>query len=72
MAFTISQMVGGTKADGGEELSARGFKIFVLIPVTPVERMSTHVYSCRQEVDPVAVIGSILLKIGIKTLQSIF
>ncbi len=41
MAFTISQMVGGTKADGAKELSARGFKIFVLNPVTP----------CRKDVD---------------------
>ena len=29
------------------------FKILVFNPVAPVYRMSTPVYSCRQEVDPV-------------------
>ncbi len=68
MAFTISQMVGETKADGAKELSARGFKIFVLNPVTPVERMSTHVYSCRQEANPGTIMGSWKILVDIKNI----
>ena len=37
------------------------FKILVFNSVTHVERMSTHVYSCRQEVDSETVLGSLRL-----------
>ena len=64
-----------TKARGGRKVARNGLpeanKILVFNSVHPVERMSTPVYSCRQEVGPGAVIGSILLKFGIKTRRRI-
>ena len=47
MAFTISQMVGETKADSGKELSARDLQNLCFEPGYPLSKgcrlMSTHV-----------------------------